>query len=574
VVCFKQNDSEIKAIRSMSMNRVRWYGPTLALAIVAAAVTLAGPRVVQTIAWAQQDAKINTIKDSLTATPALAELSKAFRNVAEVVEPSVVYISVAKRNVQNSGGMGGGPQGMPRNEDDLRRWFFGPRQPGSQQPGRQQPNDEEGDAPEGMPNARPQGKGEDYGKYDVPTPYANGSGWVYDKAGHIITNNHVIEDADVITVRFFDGTERTATVKGRDPKTDIAVLKVDDTNLHPATIAKEVVQQGDIVFAFGSPFRFDFSMSQGIVSAKGRQLGILNGRQGYENFIQTDAAINPGNSGGPLTNIYGQVVGMNTAIASRTGSFNGLGFAIPSDMVVEISDQIIKSGKVARGYLGVYIDDLDPKMAKTFNYTGKGVLVIEPIANGPGAKAGVQRGDIITKVAGQAVESADQLRNRVARATPGSKIDLEVFRAGKTVTLNMIVEAQPEQITDASGSGGPAANPNPESKESQVLRKLGIEAADITGPPGNPGNPGRNNNNAGPNAQQSGVAIVGVRPGSAAAAAGLSPRAVITEVQGTPVKSIAELTTELAKYDLKQGVRLSVRFGNVVRFVVLELPRD
>lgn len=553
------------------MNRVRWYGPTLALAIVAAAVTLAGPRVVQTIAWAQQDAKINTIKDSLTATPALAELSKAFRNVAEVVEPSVVYISVAKRNVPTPGNAGG-PQGMPRNEEDLRRWFFGPRQPGAMPPGRPQPNDEEGDAPEGMPNApgaRPQGKGEDYGKYDVPTPYANGSGWVYDKAGHIITNNHVIEDADVITVRFFDGTERTATVKGRDPKTDIAVLKVDDPNLHPATIAKEVVQQGDIVFAFGSPFRFDFSMSQGIVSAKGRQLGILNGRQGYENFIQTDAAINPGNSGGPLTNIYGQVVGMNTAIASRTGSFNGLGFAIPSDMVVEVSDQIIKSGKVARGYLGVYIDDLDPKMAKTFNYTGKGVLVIEPIANGPGAKAGVQRGDIITKVAGQAVESADQLRNRVARSTPGTKIELEVFRAGKTVTLNMIVEAQPEQIADASGPGGPAAQPDPESKESQVLRKLGIEAADITGNPGS-----RGPNNAGPNASQSGVAIVGIRPGSAAAAAGLAPRAVITEVQGTPVKSIAELTTELAKYDLKQGVRLSVRFGNVVRFVVLELPRD
>ena len=553
------------------MNRVRWYGPTLALAIVAIAVTLAGPRVVQTIAWAQQDAKINTIKDSLTATPALAELSKAFRNVAEVVEPSVVYISVAKRIPQGAGGGPQGMPGMPRNEEDLRRWFFGPRQPGAMPPGRPQPNDEEGDAPEGMPNApnaRPQGKGEDYGKFDVPTPYANGSGWVYDKAGHIITNNHVIEDADVITVRFFDGTERTATVKGRDPKTDIAVLKVDDPNLHPATIAKEVVQQGDIVFAFGSPFRFDFSMSQGIVSAKGRQLGILNGRQGYENFIQTDAAINPGNSGGPLTNIYGQVVGMNTAIASRTGSFNGLGFAIPSDMVVEVSDQIIKSGKVARGYLGVYIDDLDQKMAKTFNYTGKGVLVIEPIANGPGAKAGVQRGDIITKVAGQAVESADQLRNRVARSTPGTKIELEVFRAGKTVTLNMIVEAQPEQITDASGPGGPAAQPDPESKESQVLRKLGIEAADITGP----GSAARNN--AGPNASQSGVAIVGIRPGSAAAAAGLAPRAVITEVQGTPVKSISELTTELAKYDLKQGVRLSVRFGNVVRFVVLELPRD
>ena len=373
----------------------------------------------------------------------------------------------------------------------------------------------------------------------------------------------MIDGADIITVRFFDGSERTATVIGKDPKTDIAVIKVDSNNLYPATIATEQVQQGDIVFAFGSPFRFEFSMSQGIVSAKGRQLGILMDRQGYENFIQTDAAINPGNSGGPLTNIYGQVIGMNTAIASRTGSFNGLGFAIPVDMVVEVADQIITKGRVSRGYLGVYIADLDSKMARTFGYNGKGVLVEQPIEGGPGAKAGMQRGDIITKVNGNPVETAEALRRTIARFAPGTKVGIEIVRGGKPVNLEMTIEEQPEQA--AAAGSAPSAPVQPEADANQILRKLGIDSAtaytkEIADRMGQKFAPG--------------VIIRSVRPGSAAAVAGLGPRAIITEVQGVAVKSVSDLSSELAKHDLKQGVRLTVQVRDMSRYIVLELPRD
>jgi serine protease Do len=238
-------------------------------------------------------------------------LSEAFKDVARVVEKSVVSITVYSKRPPT----GGIPEEL---------------------------------LPLLPPGRAPKGNSE-FDDYDVPQQYGSGSGWIYDTKGHIITNNHVIDGADRIVVRFYDGSERDAKVVGVDTKTDIAVVKVKGDDLHPAKRADKPVDQGEIVFAFGSPFRFDFSMSQGIVSAKGRQLGILRGAQGYENFIQTDAAINPGNSGGPLTNIYGEVVGMNTAIASRTGAYNGLGFAIPVRMVEQVGDQLIENGKVSRG---------------------------------------------------------------------------------------------------------------------------------------------------------------------------------------------------------------------------------
>lgn len=557
------------------MNRIRWYGPTIALALTVLTVAILGPHIAQRIAWAQQDAKISVIKQSLNENPALVQLSSAFRKVSQAVEPSVVFIQVSKRNTGMSG-MRGGPGGPGGPDDELRRWFFGPRGPfgGPGGPGNPQtrpPQNDDGDGLDDGPGGQapgipgpgsPQNR-EDMGRYDVPSPYANGSGWVYNDKGHIITNYHVIEGADVINVRFFDGAERTATVVGKDPKTDIAVIKVDSNNLFPATIATEQAQQGDIVFAFGSPFRFEFSMSQGIVSAKGRQLGILMDRQGYENFIQTDAAINPGNSGGPLTNIYGQVIGMNTAIASRTGSFNGLGFAIPVDMVVEVADQIIAKGRVSRGYLGVYIEDLDPKMAKTFGYNGKGVLVQQPIDGGPGAKAGMQRGDIITKVNGNAVETAEALRRTIARFAPGTKVGIEIIRAGKPVNLEMTIEEQPEQVAAAGAS--PTTPANPEADANQILRKLGIDSAtaftkEIADQMRLRFTPG--------------VLVRNVRTGSAAAAAGLGRGVIITEVQGVAVKSVSDLTTEMAKHDLKQGVRLTVQVRDMSRYVVLELPRD
>ncbi|MDX1682517.1 MAG: trypsin-like peptidase domain-containing protein, partial [Phycisphaeraceae bacterium] len=420
------------------MQRVRHYGPTVVLLLTAGLVLILGPRVARQLAWASADAEIHAARANLKDNAGLAQLSEAFRNVARVVEPSVVHVQVFARRA-------------PRQENPLDR-FFGPR--------RHEP--EPRDEPE-------------YEEFDVPQLRGNGSGWVFDTDGHVVTNHHVIADADEIKLRFQDGSEHEATVVGSDPKTDIAVLKVENATLHPAARAGQPVEKGDIVFAFGSPFRFDFTVSQGIVSAKGRQLRLIE--SGYENFIQTDAAINPGNSGGPLTNIHGEVVGMNTAIASRTGAYNGLGFAIPVKMVQSIVTQLIEDGSVTRGYLGVYIEDLSPRMARTFGYEGDGgVLVTKPIDGGPAAKAGVQRGDIITHVNERPVDDVNALRHAVAGIRPGAQVPVTLFRNGKSLDLTIEVAALPKQSPMArQPDDDTQPEANPEAEHLEMLAKLGLE---------------------------------------------------------------------------------------------------
>ena len=546
------------------MDRIKWYGPTVLLAATAVGVMFWGPSVARHIVWAQTDAKITLAKTELGGNPSLAELSNAFRKVAQAVEPSVVAIDVKMKPknrrgpaVQGPGGGGGGGG----NDDLLRRWF-GPRAPGADE-------GDEGEV-EGLPDTLPPDNSND--AFNVPRMSGSGSGWVYDKLGYIITNNHVVQGADVITVRFHDGSEREAKIVGTDPRTDVAVIQVKEGDLHPASIAAEPVQQGDIVCAFGSPFRFEFSMSQGIVSAKNRQLGILDQRDrsgnrvsGYENFIQTDAAINPGNSGGPLTNIKGEVVGMNSAIASKTGMFSGLGFAIPVDMVTNIADQLIKSGKVSRGYLGILIRDLDSRMAKTFKYDGKGVLIESPVEGGPAAKAGIKDGDIITHLDGKSVPNGEELRRYVAGVRPGAKINAKVFRDGKSFEVELVVAEQPDQMAAGAPTPAPQA---PVEKNAEVLRRAGIEAvrpiteefvARFKLKPGT-----------------TGVLVEGVRPDSAAAAAGIMRGSIITDVMGKPVTKVEELLEQLEANGLSKGqsVRLRVADPSGSRFVLLELPRE
>jgi serine protease Do len=529
------------------MNRIRWYGPTLVLVVTVVAVMLVGPRVTQRLAYVQAAETIQVTRQSLEQSASLAELSAAFRKVGQVVEPSVVSIEVSTRRSQPSGRM------------DMRRFF---------------PFDIPQDMQPGMPQ-QPEGENDDqqFEQFNTPQPYGSGSGWVYDVAGHIITNNHVIEGADLISVRFVDGSKRDAKLVAADPQTDIAVLKVEGNGLHPAVLAREPVEQGDIVFAFGSPFRFENSMSQGIVSAKGRELGILRrpgpggAIAGYERFIQTDAAINPGNSGGPLTNIRGEVVGMNTAIATRTGAYNGLGFAIPVDMVRNVVEQILAQGRVVRGYLGVYIDDMDAKMARTFGFEGRGVLVRNPIPGSPAEKAGLKAGDIVTKVDDKVVETAEDLRFLVAEYRPGSKITLTIFREGKLQPLPVEVGEMPNE-TRAAAPG--QAQPEAVADASVLLRKLGLERVVTVTPDMTARMP-----QAVP-----GVLVQGVRPRSAAAAANLSAGSVITDVQGQPVRTVEELIAALGKHDLTKGVRISVTEydsrsrQHIPRFELLELPGE
>ena len=527
------------------MSRIRWYGPSLVLLLTVVVVLVVGPTMVRQIAWAQTDAKVSLIRQNLSENPSLAELSDAFRKVATVVEPSVVHVQVLSRSQRR------GPGNLP--EDMLRR-FFGPQWQ-DRMPDRNQPE------PEG---------GENFEQYDPARPSGNGSGWVYDNQGHIVTNNHVVENADAIKVRFSSGAEYTAEIVGTDPSTDVAVLKIEASNLHPAVVAGDAIAAGDIVFAFGSPFGFDFSMSQGIVSAKGRKLHILTG--GYENFIQTDAAINPGNSGGPLTNIYGEVVGMNSAIASRTGVYNGLGFAIPVQMVTRVVDQIVESGRVSRGYLGIYIDTLEPKMAETFGYDGEGVLVVGATEdNSPAVDAGIESGDIIMRVDGEPVTTADELRFRVAGLQPGSEVEIELFRNGETMTRTVTLGELPNEAMAAVSPPDEAAPDAGNAQGMDALRKFGIadvetftEAmADRLNVP-----------------FQSGVIITGVRRGSLAATQGLRDGILIADVQGEPVASVEELLNEIAQRDPTQGIRLKVMAWNpgtksfAPRFVLLELPGE
>jgi len=509
------------------MRSIRWYGPSIVLALTVAAVMLAGPSVIRGLAHAQRDAHIHLVRNELQTNPLLEELSNAYAGVAEVVEPSVVHIEVASRRAPNQ----------------ISDWFFGNR-------GQSRPQPSEMD------------------RFNPPQLSGNGAGWVYDDRGHIITNHHVVSGGDVITVRFSDGSEHTAAVVGADPRTDIAVLRVDADLLHPAVISQRPTRQGEIVFAFGSPFKFDFSMSQGIVSAKGRRLDITD-PGGYENFIQTDAEINPGNSGGPLVNIYGEVVGMNTAIASHTGQFAGLGFTIPVQMVGHVADELISQGTVRRGYLGVYIDDLTPAMARTFKFEGRGVLVNHPLADGPADKAGLKSGDIITHIDEQAVESPEALRILVAGYRPGERVAVTVFRDGEVVELEATLTELPGDGMAAAGPGQRAA---PEGRGSgEALTRLGIESYETFTPE---------------LADQmgwshvEGVAITKVRRRSLAQLEALIPVSIITHVMGQRVSDVAALEEAIAAADLTKPVRFRVadwnpqQQGYITRFVDVEFPRE
>ena len=530
------------------MNRIRWYGPTLVVLLTVILVMISGPRLIRNIVFAQEQTEIKLVSDSLEQSELLVQISNAFRKVSDVVRPSVVsihtYSKVRKTAARSS-------------LEDLRRrlpdWFRNE----FDHPDREEGQDESDQ--------------DDYEQYDQPSTQFTGSGWVYDIDGHIVTNYHVIKNADEIEVHFANGDERVATVVGSDPDTDVAVLKVNGDHLHPAKIAKEPVQQGDIVFAFGSPLRFEFSVSQGVVSALERELNIVGRRSvmghlipGYENFIQTDAAINQGNSGGPLTNIFGQVVGMNTAIAVRGHfgqGFVGIGFAIPTDMVGDVVEKILKHGKVERGYLGVFFDELDPKRAATFGYQGSGVVVTDAIEDGPASEAGIANDDIIAKIDGVDINSGKQLRSLVAHITPGTEINVEVVRNGQTLVVPVLLKAKPNDVL-ARHSHSEMYSPGAKS----LLRKVGIMSAktftqDQAKKLDVPFSPG--------------VLVGRVRAGSNAYQARLRPGQIIVAVNTQGTANHRELAEAFSAYEGDELVRLTIidHVGRR-RFCWIEMPRQ
>ncbi len=417
---------------------------------------------------------------SVLAHPALTQVggSVSIADVAERVLPSVVTVATTVRQRQ--------PQGLP---------FFGPQER--------------------------QGQG-------------IGSGVIVSKDGYILTNNHVVAEAKEIKVTTSDKREFDAAVVGTDPKSDLAVIKIKGTpdGLVAAQFGdSSKLRLGDVVLAIGNPLGVGQTVTMGIVSAKGRaDLGIT----AYEDFIQTDAAINPGNSGGALINTEGKLVGINTAILSRTGGYQGIGLAIPSSMAQPIMETLKQSGKVSRGFLGVGIQDVDHDLVAALKLSSQnGVLLTEVRSGGPGSKAGLQRGDVVTKVDGKAVTSTGQFRNLIASSGAKKRVTLELMRDGKPVSLGVDLGEVPDDATQASG--GP--NSTPQATSGGALD--GVTLEELTP---------EHRRTLGLNAEiQRGVVITDLEPRSPAAKSGLRPGDVVLELNRAPVDSLAKFKEQYAK---------------------------
>ncbi len=451
--------------------------------------------------------------DDAATLATAADLSEAFTTVTKKVASSVVYIDVEKAipvsNAQPR--IEGLPPGF--DEEQLRR-FFGNQLPQFQTP--QQPR-------------RAQGQG---------------SGFIISEDGYILTNNHVVGDADKMTVTMADGREFAAELVGADPRSDVAVIRVEATDLPALQMGdSNQVEVGEMVLAVGSPFGLAGTVTSGIVSATGRNsMGIAD----YENFIQTDAAINPGNSGGPLVNLQGEVIGINTAIASRTGGYMGIGFAIPINMAHAICDQLIATGSVTRGYLGVAIQDLTADLAKSFGIERTdGVLIGDVTEDSPAANAGLEPGDVIVRFNGSEVTKMASFRNLVAQTSPGSEAEMEVLRDGQRKTLTIKIGTLPEEgvatakAVDEVDSLGFSVQP----MNDELAERLGY-------------------------AGRSGVVVSNVETGSIAARAGLEPGMLIEQVNRSPVASISEFRKAM-KENSENATLLRVRKGDFSRYVVI-----
>ena len=347
-----------------------------------------------------------------------------------------------------------------------------------------------------------------------------GSGVVIDaKQGFIITNNHVIEKADEITVTLRDGRRFNAKLVGTDPDTDVAVIKISADNLTSLKLAdSDKLRVGDFVVAIGNPFGLGQTVTSGIVSALGRSgLGI----EGYEDFIQTDASINPGNSGGALINLRGELVGINTAILARGGGNIGIGFAIPSNMAYQIMQQLVSYGKVERGQLGVAVQDLTPDLAKAFNLDSnrKGAVVVEVHQGGPAHKAGIKPGDIVVSINGKQVDDASDVRTSIGLLRVGDKVELGVFRNGKHLSLGAVIAGAKQVSVDVDGLGA---------------HLTGAEFSNIDA-----GHP--------LHGRISGVLVRDVKRGSSASAIGLRKGDIIIAVNRMRVRNVKELLAAVKK---------------------------
>lgn len=443
----------------------------------------------------------------------LRQTGLAFREVAKKVSPAVVFIKVEKEVEAQSSQT---PLSQPF--DEFFRRYFG-------QPPQQH------QAPQRQPKQRSIGQG---------------SGFIISPDGYIMTNNHVVGDADQVTVTLLDGREYKADIIGTDPPTDVAIIKIDESGLPFLRFSdSDKLEVGDWVLAFGNPFGLSHTLTAGIVSAKGRS-GI--GLNDYENFIQTDAAINPGNSGGPLIDLDAKVVGMNTAIFSRSGGYMGIGFAIPINMAQHIREQLVESGSVTRGRLGVYIQDMTADLADSFDLEkGDGIIVAQVIKDSPASEAGLKQGDLILKLDGKKVSKVADFRNQISFTRPGTKVKLLIQRDGKQQTLTVRIG---KLETDVAGR---PAKTGKLSKLGLSLQELNQELAEKFGYQG-----------------QSGVLVTDVESGSAAERGGIKRGDLIQEVNRSAVKTPADVR-KILENNRRNSLLLLVRQGEATRYLAIKL---
>jgi serine protease Do len=380
-----------------------------------------------------------------------------------------------------------------------------------------------------------------------------GSGVIVDASGYIITNNHVVAKADEIKVLLNDKREFSGKVIGTDPKTDLAVIKINASNLPTIPWGdSDKLEVGEYVLAIGNPFALNSTVTMGIVSAVGRaNVGIAD----YEDFIQTDAAINPGNSGGALVNSRGELVGINTAIFSRSGGYMGIGFAVPANMTRTVMQSLIKSGKVVRGYLGVQIQPVTTELAKQFKLKeSRGALVSDVVAASPAAAAGIRDGDIITAFNGKQIDSPATLRNTVAATEVGKKVNVELLRDGKTVTVEIKVAELPKDVAKADDEESITGDSKGTALAGIEVRNLTPDIAKQLSLP----------------AGSAGVLVQGIRPGSPAEAVDLQPGDVIIQINRQAVGNTSDFKRLAAKVGKKDNVMLRIIRNGSKLFIVIK----
>lgn len=448
----------------------------------------------------------------------MQQISAAFEQASTKISPSVVSI-FAEQVVQVES-----PFGMPDDAfkdffgEDLFKRFFGFQQP----------------------------------REEKRTVRSLGSGVIVTKDGYILTNNHVVEKAEKLSVVVGDKKKYEAKIIGTDPPTDVAVIKINANNLPVASLGNsDEVKIGQWVIAVGNPFQLMHTVTAGIISAKGRSsVGLAD----YEDFIQTDASINPGNSGGALADLNGNVIGINTAITSPSGGNIGIGFAIPINMARQVMSTLMSEGKISRGYLAIIPEDIDEDLAKALKLKStEGSLVADVTPGGPADRAGIKRGDVIIEFNGKKVKDSTQLRNMVADIAPGKSVDMTLIRNGKEVRAKVRLGERPK--------GPEEATPSERQPEEQTSKKLGVNIQTLT--------PDLAEQLGYKNAK--GVVITDVEPGSPADDAGLQRGDLIQEVNRKEVQTAQDFEKQLKELKSGDVVALLVRRGDVTFFVAVKM---